>query len=553
VLALAETAILEQKAAAANEALAAVRLADPNNPRIALLDAQVAQLGLRAKLDEARLAIGELRFDEAEALIAVAGSMQGGESVDVNLVSLELATARNQARVAEIIAIADERAAAGLLLSPPNDSARFHYELALIKDPGNQSALQGLTTVASKLVDHAVQAIELARFDEADSLLRDAAAINPSSTELSAGYAALAAAREAVAEAERQAEAARVAELERQAEAERQAELKRQQEIQQQAELERQAVAAREAERLAELELLAERERQAALEKQAQLDRLAELERQAEVERQAALKRQAELEKQAELQRLADLERQAEQERLAEIAQHEEDARVLERQEAERQAVEQNAAAAAASSVVGVAAAKAQPAPKAAPQKAAAVVTPPAQNRGSATAPEPASLAAARQTEIEDNQALLADSGAANVVVTDVAPAFGLGTGARQAQVPAGLPQFAGSSIGSFATNGADAAAHQVVPISSLTRTNYVPPVYPRAAQRKNLHGAVEVEFTVDRNGAVTDLLVIDSNPGDTFSQAALDAVQQWRFEPVVVDGRAVEKRTAVKLHFDLE
>ena len=89
--------------------------------------------------------------------------------------------------------------------------------------------------------------------------------------------------------------------------------------------------------------------------------------------------------------------------------------------------------------------------------------------------------------------------------------------------------------------------------ISSFTRTNYVPPVYPRGAQRRNISGAVELEFTVDTNGAVTDIQVLSSVPGDTFNQAAMDAVKKWRFEPVVENGRPVGKRTAVRLSFDLQ
>ena len=151
---------------------------------------------------------------------------------------------------------------------------------------------------------------------------------------------------------------------------------------------------------------------------------------------------------------------------------------------------------------------------------------------------------------------MLADSIETSVVATDVEPAVAHGTGARQAQVPAGLPQFAGDSIGSvggFASDTPDAVEDKVVPISTLTRTNYVPPVYPRSAQRRNISGAVELEFTVDRSGSVTEVLVVDSQPGDTFSEAAMDAVAQWQFEPVVEGGRAVEKRTAVRLSFDLQ
>jgi TonB family protein len=46
---------------------------------------------------------------------------------------------------------------------------------------------------------------------------------------------------------------------------------------------------------------------------------------------------------------------------------------------------------------------------------------------------------------------------------------------------------------------------------------------------------------------------VLKSEPGVTFDQAAMDAVEKWRFEPVIENGVAVEKRTAVRLAFTLQ
>jgi len=88
------------------------------------------------------------------------------------------------------------------------------------------------------------------------------------------------------------------------------------------------------------------------------------------------------------------------------------------------------------------------------------------------------------------------------------------------------------------------------VPFSSLQRTKYVAPKYPRGAQRRNLSGWVDVMFTVDIDGSVTDVSVRDSEPGDTFVASATRAVQAWKFEPVIENGVAVVKRTAVRMMF---
>ena len=92
-----------------------------------------------------------------------------------------------------------------------------------------------------------------------------------------------------------------------------------------------------------------------------------------------------------------------------------------------------------------------------------------------------------------------------------------------------------------------------MVPVSQMTRINYVGPEYPRAARRRNVQGSVDVGFVVTTDGRVRSLTVLSSDPGDTFDQAALDAVEQWRFEPVMENGAAVEKRTAVRLAFNLQ
>jgi TonB family protein len=91
------------------------------------------------------------------------------------------------------------------------------------------------------------------------------------------------------------------------------------------------------------------------------------------------------------------------------------------------------------------------------------------------------------------------------------------------------------------------------VAVSSLKRTRYVAPKYPRAAQRRGLSGWVDIIFTVDIDGSVADVSVRDSNPGDTFVNSAIDAVERWEFEPVIEDGVAVQKRAAVRMMFAIE
>jgi len=91
------------------------------------------------------------------------------------------------------------------------------------------------------------------------------------------------------------------------------------------------------------------------------------------------------------------------------------------------------------------------------------------------------------------------------------------------------------------------------VTVSSLNRTRYVAPKYPRAAQRRGQSGWVDVVFTLTRDGTVRDVVVREGDPEGVFDSSAMRAVEKWEFEPVVENGRVVEKRAGVRLLFALE
>ena len=99
----------------------------------------------------------------------------------------------------------------------------------------------------------------------------------------------------------------------------------------------------------------------------------------------------------------------------------------------------------------------------------------------------------------------------------------------------------------------ASAPGESPVAASTLTRTRYVAPRYPRSAERRNLSGWVDVVFTVALDGSVKNIEVVNSQPGDTFVNSATKAVAKWEFEPVVENGDVVEKRAGVRMMFALQ
>jgi protein TonB len=68
------------------------------------------------------------------------------------------------------------------------------------------------------------------------------------------------------------------------------------------------------------------------------------------------------------------------------------------------------------------------------------------------------------------------------------------------------------------------------------------PPDYPPRAAAQNIEGWVQVQFAVTAAGTVRDALIVASEPGTVFDEAALKAIARWRYNPRVVDGAAVER-----------
>ena len=67
------------------------------------------------------------------------------------------------------------------------------------------------------------------------------------------------------------------------------------------------------------------------------------------------------------------------------------------------------------------------------------------------------------------------------------------------------------------------------------------------------MSGWVELEFTVLTDGSTGDIVVTNSSPRKTFDSAATAAVSEWRYKPVMRDGKPVEQRAAVRIRFSDE
>jgi protein TonB len=93
----------------------------------------------------------------------------------------------------------------------------------------------------------------------------------------------------------------------------------------------------------------------------------------------------------------------------------------------------------------------------------------------------------------------------------------------------------------------------QVIGANSLARVEYVPPKFPASTRNRNMSGWVELEFTVHADGSTGEIVVTNSSPRRTFDNAAVTAVGQWRYKPVIRDGKPVDQRAAVRIRFSDE
>jgi protein TonB len=91
-----------------------------------------------------------------------------------------------------------------------------------------------------------------------------------------------------------------------------------------------------------------------------------------------------------------------------------------------------------------------------------------------------------------------------------------------------------------------------LVPAGQLTLLKTVQPAYPIKAQNKKMEGWVDLEFTVSETGKVQDVTVRATSVPGVFEDAAVKAVNQWRYRPNLRDARPVPVRTQIRLRFTL-
>lgn len=110
-------------------------------------------------------------------------------------------------------------------------------------------------------------------------------------------------------------------------------------------------------------------------------------------------------------------------------------------------------------------------------------------------------------------------------------------------QVSGGSGPFLGTLAAGDGMSGFDT---DVIPVVR------VPPVYPQRAKQAKLEGKVTMAVTIRPDGTVADVQVLESNPPRLFDQAAVQAMQRWKFRPKIVNGKPEAQRARQTIDFKL-
>ena len=96
------------------------------------------------------------------------------------------------------------------------------------------------------------------------------------------------------------------------------------------------------------------------------------------------------------------------------------------------------------------------------------------------------------------------------------------------------------------------AMAEDVVEVSTTLAMNRatkkVTPAYPPIAMQLKLKGELMVDIVVNAQGEVEDAKVAKGNA--IFSQNAITAVKQWKFQPLEKEGKPVKMATTIAFNF---
>jgi protein TonB len=81
-------------------------------------------------------------------------------------------------------------------------------------------------------------------------------------------------------------------------------------------------------------------------------------------------------------------------------------------------------------------------------------------------------------------------------------------------------------------------------------RSDNKPPLYPKHERRLSREGKVTVRVSIDVNGSVKGVSVIEGSRYQGFNRAAVQAARKWKFTPATRGGVSVASETDIEIVF---
>jgi protein TonB len=100
--------------------------------------------------------------------------------------------------------------------------------------------------------------------------------------------------------------------------------------------------------------------------------------------------------------------------------------------------------------------------------------------------------------------------------------------------------------VASTNTSAGGGETRDPIPISVIR------PRYPTNALRNSQEGWVDVQYTVNVDGSVSNISVVSAEPRHVFDSAAVDALRRAKFSPALRDGSAVVSQQQKRIEFKL-
>jgi periplasmic protein TonB len=116
----------------------------------------------------------------------------------------------------------------------------------------------------------------------------------------------------------------------------------------------------------------------------------------------------------------------------------------------------------------------------------------------------------------------------------------------EQAKATAAANQPAANQVASDNTSAGSGETRDAMPVSSIRVR------YPSTALRNNQEGWVDVQYTVNADGSVSNVQVVNAEPRHIFDNAAVDAIRRAKFSPALRDGAAIASQQQKRIEFKL-